>query len=81
MLFGIENSCHLAISEDAFCYNLLSSLLMFLSFFFFFPGFYSCQSLLPLGCAVQGRNLGMLGKNRVSEQSQEQSACSKWTFS
>lgn len=34
-----------------------------------------------LECAIQGRDLGVLGKNQVSEWSREQRACSRWTFS
>lgn len=82
MLSSIEDSWHLGIFEEVFCYTLLSFHLRFSFRFvlFCFPGFYSCQSPLPLECAVQGRNLGMLGKDQVSEWSRQQSACLKWTF-
>lgn len=78
MLFGIENSWHLGISEEAFViifFHLISG--VFVLFFWILQ----LPITSALECAVQGRNLSTLGKSRVSERSREQSERSQRTFS
>lgn len=59
MLFGVENLGIKAFLKGRLLKPSFTSRQVFL---FWFSGLYSCQSPLPLECAVQGRNLGTLGR-------------------